>query len=210
MAQGLIPALYSSGLFVIQAPFDALLGGNNYRLRCVAVRGFEDVYAEGKDVFKDYYEPSGLTNTVVAADQNDRVCIVTLESDTGLQFHIPSSYLGELPVGNTIPYSHVVLSISLSAIPDALDLTALKEQLETVTSDLIGVEPTVLEHRAPTIDGLAITPAAHATMETGRLAAIGTRDTVYSTNLKLMQLNNSLQQRLATLEDFIIANGLTP
>lgn len=204
----MIPTLYSSGIFSFSAPFDALLGGQPLRLTCIAIRGFEDVYAEGEDVFAKYYAPNSLDEAVFDAQRLAKVSIITFAKESGELLFVPSHYVGNTAIASSVPYAHTVLSISLGNIPEALDLSFLMTELANVCSDTLGKTPTVAVHIAPTTDGLGVTPAQHASLEAARQALITNRDSVYARNLTLQTQIATLLTKMATLEQLVIDNDL--
>ncbi len=205
-----IPALYSEGRYTFRAPFDTVVVPSDVILKCMAIRSFDDVYNEGIDVFKAYYQPHTINESDFTADRLAKVCILTFTKVDGTFYQIPSSYVLQLPSGDTVPYCHLVLSISFGAIPDALDLNAIKTALAATASDVIGVVPTVVENKAPTIAGSVVTEAQHVALEIAREAAIEIRTTDRSENIRLNTLVGSLNATIAELEAYIIANMPPP
>jgi hypothetical protein len=206
----MIPTLYSSGIYTITAPFNALLSNAALRLTCLAIRSFEDIYNEGEDVFTRYYQPAGVEESVFKSHAAAKVSIITLAKENGEQIHVPDVYLTNAPTGSSVPYVHTVLSISLGNIPEGLNLAFLITQLQNVTSDVIGKEATVAVHVAPTTDGVAVTPAQHASLETARNAAIELRETDYAKNLRLQQTIDTQMFKIGQLQQIIIDNDLLP
>lgn len=206
---GHIPPLYSEGLYTFSAPFATVVPANTV-LKCMAIRSFEDVYNEGIDVFEAYYLPHSITEADFNIDKANKVSIITLTQVNGIFYHIPSSYILLMPAGNTVPYSHVVLSVSIGSIPDALDLNALKAAVGQVVSDIIGVAGVVAENRAPALSGSVVTQAQHALMEAARLSAVETSTTDRAENIRLNALVASLEDKIASLEAYLIANPPTP
>ena len=102
---------------------------------------------------------------------------------------------------NNVAYSHVVLSVSIGTLPDYIDLTFLRQQLSAITSDVIGVAPTVKENRAPSVG--AIDPLQHENLEVSRLAAITNRTTDFAKIKIELAKNQTLLEKVAMLEKII-------
>ena len=151
------PTIGSKGRYTLSLPWTA----NAAKLyECEAIRSFDDIYELGVDVYQEYYVPMGLVdNTVVGGnlflfkEQRDaKVCIITLRStDDGEYIYVPDSYISNSPVSSVKPYSHIVLSVDCGALPDSLDLSALKSDLSDLAKGYLGITTPgnlVLENRA--------------------------------------------------------------
>lgn len=198
-----VPPIGTRGIYSLRAPF-ATVPSTLYT--CAAIRHYKDIQNQGIDVFKRYYEPYEIEQAVYQKDLVSGVVLVSLVSDTENPIYVPSSYIASFPNLNNVNYHHVVLSLSLGALPEHLDLTFLKNQLAGITSDVIGVDSTVYENIAATTN--TITPEEHDAITIAREAAIKNRTTDYAKVLELQQQKASLEQRLQILEDILIDNGL--
>lgn len=200
---GLIPPLGTKGRYEVASPYSLT---PNHIYTCGAIRYFKDVANLGIDVFKEYYEPYGLSNGQYATDLANNVAIVTLLSTTIAPVYIPSSYITAYPDLSSKPYKHIVLIASLGMLPDSFDLTFAKNQVAQAISDVVGTEVTVNEASVP-VDGV-ITPEQHEILTANREAAIVNRETDYAKVLELEQRITELQERNAILEKLVLDNGL--
>lgn len=200
-----VPAVGTSGLYVLDTPYE-LRPATTYT--CKAVRSFDDIYRLNEDVFALYYEPYGLLQADFDADVVAGAVIVTLmANEIGLEtlptdpntiVYVPSTYILTFPDGNSIPYSHIVLSASLGALPDYLDVSDIMTDIGDIISDKIGVVPEVNIHKALTSG--VMTSADHEIAETGRQAAIVNVTTTYTQFRDLTNLYNSLLGQYNDLE----------
>lgn len=202
------PPLLARGRYQLRNPFSA---GTTTIYTCKAIRTFDDIYKLNIDVFETYYVPYGITEAEFEADRREGACIITLMSvPIGIQadapelIYVPDTFIESYPNMNDVTYNHVVLSLSMGALPDYLDLGLLKEKLGNVASEVIGVTPVVKEHIA--LSSGAISPAEHQTRETARLAAIQTRNTDYSNLRNLQASYDDLMVRYRALEQALIAS----
>lgn len=200
------PPLLAKGRYQLKAPFSA---GISTVYVCKAIRTFDDIVKLNIDVFEKYYKPWGLTDAEYEADRREGACIITLmsspigiEADAPELVYVPDTFILSYPDMTDVLYNHVVLSLSLGAIPDYLSLDFLKERLSEVASDVIGVEPVVNEHIA--LSSGAVSPAQHETRETIRLAAINTRTTSYSRVQELQASYQDLMTRYQALEQALL------
>lgn len=203
MATKLTPPLLAKGRYELKMPFQ-VDPGKIYT--CMAIRSFDDIYELGEDVYETYYQPHNLSQEVFERDKELQTNIITLMSEDGPVVYVPDTYIVSYPAMGDVAYSHVVLSISLGAIPDYLSLDFLKDQLANVASDTIGITPEVKVHVAPHAG--VVTPEEHEIAEVNRLAAIKNRTTDYAKLKELQNQNAALQERIATLEQIIIDHGL--
>ena len=199
------PKLHDKGKFEVGLPF-ALVSGAVYE--CIAIRSFVDLQKEGIDVLAKYYTPHAIAEAIYNADRLAGANIITLASPNQATIYIPDTYITALPLYNTVAYSQVVLSVSLGAVPDALDLTFLIAQLSAVCSDVIGIEPTVNKHIAPSTG--VITSAEHDVLETARIAAIANRTTDRAKVIAQQAIIDEQASRLAGLEAYVIAHPPGP
>lgn len=208
------PQLNARGLYTVITPF-SLPTGVVYT--CKAIRSFRDIYELGEDVFTQYYDPVGLTQTEFNNDNLANANIITLMADSYNSTQVPSdktivyipdTYIQNYPDQSIVPYSHIVLGLTMGPLPDGLDLSALKTQLGNVCSGVIGTTPVVVEHRAPSAG--IVTATEHADLETARLGNVTIRDTDYASLAKAQQDNLLLQAQIATLIQILEDNSLWP
>lgn len=197
------PPLHTRGRYTLKQPWvtDAAT-----LWECIAIRSFDDIYKLSVDVFTQYYQPKGLTQTDVATDNKNRVNIITLRDDAGNVMYVPDSYILAYPSMDGVVYSHVVLSLSLGALPDYLDLSFLGTQISNICSDAVGHVPEVKIHKAASAG--SVTPEQHEELEAARLASVKLLTTDYA-KLKAAEATiNELNQKVANYEQIMIAKGL--
>ena len=199
------PAIGASGIYVVTTPY-TIRPATTYT--CKAIRSFDDIYRLNEDVFALYYEPYGLTLVEFNNDVAAGAVIVTLmANEIGLEvnpsdpktiIYIPDTYISSFPNGDAIPYSHIVLSASLGALPDYLDVSDTMSDIGNIISEKIGVTPEVNIHKAPMSN--VMTSSAHNAAEIARQAAVTNRNTIYTQYYELNNLYNSLLGRYNDLE----------
>lgn len=199
------PAIGASGIYEVITPY-TIRPATTYT--CKAIRSFDDIYRLNEDVFALYYEPYGLTQSQFDADVVEGAVIVTLmANEIGLEvnpsdpktiIYVPDTYISKFPDGDAVPYSHVVLSASLGALPDYLDVTDTMNDIGNIISDKIGVTPQVNIHKAPLSN--VMTSSAHDAAEVARQAAVTNRNTIYTQYYELNNLYNSLLSQYNDLE----------
>ena len=209
------PKVGDKGLWNLIAPWSTTV---NVTYTVISIRTFQDLYTNGQDVQSTIYTPMGLTDGVTygsppvtfsfATEAALNPVIVTLQGTDGSLIPVPSTFISSYPDVSTVPYSLIVLSFALAAVPDALDLTAVKAAVANTVSATIGLTPVVNENRMPSTS--QPTEAQAATMETARLAAITITDTDATQLLALQQQNTLLQETIDTLVQILRTNGLLP
>jgi hypothetical protein len=168
------------------------------------VTTINSLLTQGVDVLETYYTPHGLTNTDYQSDADLNHCIITIQAATGKQVSFPSSYLLGFPNANAVVYSCLILSISLSPIPDSMNLASLKEDISDMVLARTGIKNEVktTNHSAPHL----VSQSLHTTLEANRQLRI--------TNAKPLSLQiaekdaiiSDLQTQNQILEDYIAAN----
>lgn len=198
------PSIYATGKWAITPPFSV---DPNAVYVCSAIRSIEDLVVRGIDPYVEFYEPNGLDREVFNGDVTNMVNIITLMSDTNPTVYIPDTYISSYPDSTVIPYRHIVLSMSLGAVPDSLVLNDLKNKMEELTLSSIGVSSTVNIHQANSIvEGVSQTN--HQTLENNRLAALANNSTNYSRVIEQQDVIDKQNQYIGTLEQMVKDNGL--
>lgn len=207
------PPLLAKGRYTLVAPWVA---NPNMLYTCMAIRAFEDIYKLGYDVQTIYYHSRGLVDGsiitspafVFATERTKQPNIITLVGDDGSVIYVPDTFIASYPNLSEVKYSHMVLSVSLGALPDYLDLNAVKAAVSGLVAQTTGVTPTVLEHRVPSTENP--TAAQHETLEVTRLAAITLLETDHAKVLRLQAEKTLLQAKINTLVQILQTNNLLP
>lgn len=199
------PPLHTKGVYTLRAPFTA---PSDVIYECIAIRRLEDFTDKGENPLKLVYEPFGLTQAHLDADKAQNASIVTLRSDRRPSIHVPDSFILNYPNVGSVEYQQVVLSLTLGAVPAFLDLEFVKDQIAAITSDTIGVTPTVTAHVAPSSG--AVSQAQHDATEIVRNAAIANRTTDRARYLEQLAICETQAQQIRFLEQVLIDAGLLP
>lgn len=202
------PALYTKGIFTLGTPFTLT---PNVVYTCEAIRSFQELINAGVDIFTTYYEPVSLTETQYETDLAAGANLITLMAPGYATVYVPDTYITAYPQVGNVAYSTVVLGVSLGPVPDALDLTFLKEQIADVVSGVIGIAGTVAVVVSPSTD--VMTPQQAQNAEDARQAAITNRTSDYAKLQALQAQFNALQTQYNALQAWVVANypgGSTP
>jgi len=200
------PPIDTKGRYTLIAPYVA---DATKVYTCRAIRSFDDVYEQGEDVFPEYYENVGLDITVFNEDADTGANIITIMDDDGGVIYVPDTYIESYPMMGNVTYSHTVISVSLGAIPDYIDLEFTKTQILNVITDLVNPPTKVVNvNKAPSV-GL-VTPADHEVAEANRTASIVYRTTDYA---RVLQLEAKVQEQIEVIErmnQILIDSGAIP
>lgn len=205
--QGIVPNIGVAGVWTLTAPFDTTLAANT-SYTCIGVSTLADVASGGIDPYSTYYAPKQLSQAAYAADLANGVCIVSLQSSAGVVQRIPSSYIQQYPAVGGVPYRVMALACTLSAIPDSLDLTAVKDQISALITDTVGVSSTITEVQLS--QSTQLSRAQAATVEAARQAVVTNSTTDRSKLLAAQTTIASLQEQIGILETYILANMPPP
>ena len=199
----LTPPIGASGIFSLSGPYASLLQtGVSYT--CDAVRKMADIIVLGINPHAEYYAQHGLTYQQYETDLQRGECIVSLRSNGGHWVYVPTSYVLSYPDMGGIPYTAIVLGINLGAIPNYLDLSAIKLRIVDTIRETIGVTSTVTQ--------VAISPtkrliqADHNAVEAARVANITVTRTDRSLYLEALAQRDALVLQIQQLEAYIAAN----
>lgn len=203
----LTPALNSRGRFVVASPYDQDIRGTTI-YTCIALRKFEDLAQLGENIYRRYYQPFGLSPEIFERDQRDRVVIVSLQDNVGNIRYVPDSYVLSFPNQGDTAYSHLVISTSLGPLPSYVDVAFLQQQIASLVSDLIGVEPEVHVDVVPMLE--SVTPEQHEVLEAARLSRIETRTTDRARFIDANRRVIGLQEQVNVMKQYLVDNNLLP
>lgn len=185
------PPINATGTYVLLPPFEAVSGAV---YRCEAIDGFESLEERGVDIFTLYYSPNGLDTTQLDDDRVNGVNIVTLMSDNHPSIYVPSSYIDKYPTTTTVPYSRVILSVDLGALPDGINLKPAIDYIMAKTAEVIGVpDPGVQLHLVTVTEPVSF--SQHETLELNRADRIVSQETPAAANARLTQTVANLMAR---------------
>lgn len=173
---------------------------------CNAIRSFPELMERGVDIFATVYEPLGLVESDYERDRLAGANVVTLMSDLHPVVHIPDTYIESYPDMSGMKYHHIVLSVSLGAIPSYLDLSYLQQQVKSKVLTTVGVDAKVEIHAAPHTGFISFDQ--HTVLEANRRVSIENVKTDHGKLRDLQTLNEALTEKLLVLEKVIKDAGL--
>ena len=131
MDMRIIPAIGLTGLYKLSSKLDNFYNKDT-PYTCKAIRRFDDIVNAGEDIFYDYYQTLGLTESDVALDLENNACIVALTTPDNKWIYIPSSTIIEVPDQSGISYTPLGLYATLGAIDDTYDLGPIKTKVSEI------------------------------------------------------------------------------
>lgn len=191
------PPIPTRGLFTVGAPF-SVTASVIYNVE--AVRSIPDMIQQNDDPLNEIYLPAGLTEDEYKTDVAKGVYIVTLSSEEEAPKYIPTSYILTVPDDTAIPYSYIVISANLGALPATAsdELTQAVQEVQDILSDLVGVTVVVKIATAPSSGSVSY--EQYLINEAQRKNAIKARETVYAQNITLLAENAKLKEVIAYYE----------
>lgn len=199
------PPLHAKGVYQLELPW---VTDENTIYECIAIRDLADFVDRGQDAFKLIYEPKAIALGKYNDDKALGVNIITLAAPNKPTIQIPDTYILAYPAMDNVAYNEVILSASLGALPDSLDLTFLLAQVAGTISDTIGVVPTVKIHLAPSTG--VVSSDEHEILEVAREAAIVNRVTDRAKVLAQQITIDAQAAQIATLEQYLRDADLLP
>jgi hypothetical protein len=197
------PQVGTRGIYQLKSPYVAL---PTKTYTCYAIRSFKDIYELGEDVYTKYYTPHSIDEVTFESDVDENASIITLMSEDNETIYVPDTYILSFPDMGIVNYQRVILSIDFGMLPDYLDLDYVRDQLSTSGSEVIGKNPDIDLHIAPTTG--VVTSDEHQTLEASRLANVEFRKTTHANYLEQLKISSDLIEKVQTLEQIIITNGL--
>lgn len=134
------PPINSFGLFRLKSPWSLPL----VPYKCISIDSLLDVGG-----YEKHYGVMGLSNDTFIVDSNNGINLITLVDNNGNTVMVPSSYIEHYPSDVYVSYSRLVLSVDLGELPDTIDLSGLRNQIEDLCKTLITSKASLAEHRLP-------------------------------------------------------------
>lgn len=194
------PPINATGVYVLIAPF-ATVPGAIYR--CEAIDGFESLEERNVNVFDTYYLPYGLNNAQFESDRVNGVNIVTIMSDNQPTIFVPSSFIDKYPTTTNVPYSRVILSVDMGALPDGLSLQPAVDSIVQMVSEFMGIpNPGVRVNTVSVTE--TVSHSQHEQLELNRAARIVEKETVAAAVRRLTAIAQKQQNQINTLNQIVI------
>lgn len=208
MSERLTPPIGVVGRFEVKSPFTV---PQNRIYTVKAIRSAVELEMDYRNVYRDYYEPYDVSESVYQRDLENDVHIVTLiakeRSGSGNDIiHIPDTFIARFPNDDLVNYHRVILSLDMGILPEHVDLDHLKQSIAELSSDILGklgkVELYLSEYEG------VVTREEHDTQEASRQDNINAAETDRAKYLEQVRVNQALRRQLEVLTQVLIDNDL--
>ena len=195
-----LPSLGMTGRWSLNAPYASLVMAT-MQYRCTGILSLQGAVANGADPLNSVYLANKDTQANYEQDLANGDYLITISSGPGDVVTFPRSAMTSLPDSDGELYHNVMLGISLSAIPDSLNLDPIKQQVQALVLSVLGVKSTVY---AATIGGATLlTTTDAAALEAARQMQITSPESLAYQNQQHQATITSLQQQVQILSDYI-------
>lgn len=191
------------GTVIATAPFDTQINPRQVQ-ECIGVETIDGLIAKGFEPYEDIYEPNGIDEDQFNLDSDAGVRIITFQASTGKVVAVPELYIEALPDANGVPYRCIMLGISLSAVPDEMDLADLKTEVSDLIFDHLGVRSEIKEVTYG--EAVILSVAEHDAVEAARVNNVTNN---VSSRLRAAQLQTAVDDltlKVQMLEQYIKDN----
>lgn len=198
-----LPSLGMTGTYVLKNPYNALIMSTT-QYTCVKLQSLSAAVAAKEDPYTNVYLANGATQADYEADLDSQAYLITIQSGTGDLVVFPSSALVSVPSTEGVVCRNLVMSISLSVLPDGTDLSTLTQQIEDLVLNTLGVKSTIYltQRGAVTI----LTQDQLAALNAARQVNLQTMQSPLYRNVQLENQNAELINKLDELSNYIAAN----
>lgn len=196
------PPIGISGAFILKSPY-VTTPTTSYTV--IAIREYDEMVLRNQNILRLVYEPVGLGQIDYDTDRASGALVVVLKGSDGTTLYVPNSYIESFPNMGSVPYSRLIVGVSLGMWPENRPTDDIVNVLSEAVQEFIGVTPTVEVTRAPH-SGM-VTEQQHAQITSARQAAITNRDTPRAVIARLTAEVQRLQQ--AVDEQAIIIEALS-
>ncbi len=195
-----LPSIGMTGLYTLKAPYNELIMSTTEYV-CTGIESIQGSISRGEDPYTELYVANGATQSDYEEDLSSGAYLVTITSGEGDVVTFPSSALVKMPDTDGIRYRNLVLGISLSSLPDSLNLDVVKQDISDLVLDTLGVRSSVYTAQ---VGGVTIlSKEQSAAIESARQANISSLESPLYKLHRLERDNASLIQKVAQLEAYI-------
>lgn len=196
----LTPPLGAVGQYSLKTPWTTAASMN---YRCTALLRVEELVKSGKNIYKTFYEPVGLSEDVCKTDIAAGVVFVSLLGSDGSRIYVPDTYISSYPNQSAVTYSYLVMTIDLGPQPSTVDLTAAMDEVKEVVNKFTGVATTDIAV------GLAAAQSNTMMTKEQMIAAEDARRLAIENTIPSEMVIEELQARIAE-QDSLIQQLLNP
>lgn len=195
--------LYATGEWEVEPPFKLSEDTTYTAVALVSLNEAEIIYG---DAFTIFYDKLDIPLERYLQDKESFVTLVTLTSQNASDIVVPDSFIKSFPSVTAIPYNHVVLSISLGALPDSVGLDDLKMSVSELVQQSLGIVATTKEHQSGFVTKW-VPYTTHRVFEANRKALMANNKSIYQQYTEEKNRNTVLQERISILEEMIASKG---
>jgi hypothetical protein len=198
-----LPSLGMTGTYALKNPYNTLIMSTT-QYTCVKLQSLSAAVAAKEDPYTNVYLSNGATQADYDADLAAQAYLITIQSGTGDLVVFPSSALVSVPSTEGVICRNLVMSISLSVLPDGTDLSSLTQQIEDLVLNTLGVKSTIY---LPQRGAVTILTQDHlSALNSARQVNLQTMESPLYRNMQLEAQNAQLLAKVQTLSDFIATN----
>jgi len=200
------PPMGISGAFLFRAPFVA---DTDKSYTVIAIRQFNELIARGQEPLKLIYAPVGLTETAYKDDLSLNALVICLRDKDGSLIYVPDTYIERYPSMGSIPYSHLVLAVSLGMWPENRSTDDIVQAITESVKAKIGVDPVFYVTRAPVSDH--VSEQQHTQLTAARRAAVTHTETdtaiIIRLSDKVAELQRTIDEQTLLIEALVAAQN---
>ncbi len=205
MALYILPCIGSSGLFKVSPPFNTVIRADE-KFTVEGIRTITELESNGLDVKASRYIDNGLTEQDYINDAEINMHIVILKSAYGQWYEVPARYIIAFPKIDGVVYTRRNIVVQMPYIEKEEDLELLIDELKNITKDYIGAEVAV--DAVEVSSTLVISEQDHAVKKAQRQLLLERNPSLSAVNRQLTMSNQSLRDKIALLEAYIIQKGI--
>lgn len=150
--RGLFPRVGLKGQYTFSGPFETYTG---YDMEVIADKSFDYYATRGRDILSEIYEANEISEETYNQHRTVGVRIITLRYHGKLVVDIPSIYIIGIP-DEDVNFKWFQFVVSLGILPKDIDLTRVKETVEEVLLEEMGITTEVLLSSSELLDKVTI------------------------------------------------------
>lgn len=196
--------LHATGKWVVDTPY---VINPNATYTAVSLTTLVEAQSIYGDVYQRVYAPFNVSVERYRSDVENLVTLVTLVSSSEPELLIPDSFISGFPEVTAVPYSHIVLSVSLGGIAETVPLNELKVAISELVFANLGINSVVKEHQSGFVTEW-IDYNQHKLIEANRMSIMNNNNGIYSEKRRLENELLELTRKYEILEQLVVSEGL--
>jgi len=193
--------------YVYKLSFNPLLANYNGIYKILSFLTIEELRNIGIDLFKETFEPLGITNedfdiefNLFYTQANSNIIKIQNVNNITKVIYVPEYYISEVPSINVKPYQRLGLTVNLGIFNDKDELNLIKQEINDILSTKLGISSNTILF---SVEEKWLSDDEYEIIDQERKNNISNLSTIYSDNIELNEMIARLHSLINVYEEII-------